>query len=80
MADQNSDFDQIVLDAVKALGDNAYGVTIRQTVERVTGRFTGIGAVYVSLERLTERRLVTSFEGESTPERGNRPKRYYRPV
>ncbi len=81
MADKNTylgEFEEIVLLAVARLGNNAYGVTIRQTVEDVARRSTSIGAIYTTLERLEEKGFVSSRQGESTPERGGRAKRYFK--
>lgn len=36
-----------------------------------------IGAIYTALERLEQAGRLRSFEGEATPERGGRRKRYY---
>lgn len=70
-------FDEIVLLAVLKLGKNAYGVTIRHAVEDATQRATSIGAIYTTLERLEQKGFISSRQGESTPERGGRAKRYF---
>src|SRR5947208_3133453 len=72
------EFEEIILLAIARLGDNAYGVTIRRTVEEVAERPTSIGAVYTTLERLEQKGLISSRQGEKTPERGGRAKRYFR--
>lgn len=36
------------------------------------------GSVYPALRSLEREGLVESYEGEATPERGGRPRRYYR--
>lgn len=72
------DFEQLVLLAVLRVGDEAYAVPVRQEIERRTGRAVARGAVYVTLERLEEKRLLTSSLGDPTPERGGRAKRFYR--
>jgi DNA-binding PadR family transcriptional regulator len=46
------EFEQVVLLAVARLGDDAYGMRIRQTIEDRSGRTTSIGAVYATLDRL----------------------------
>lgn len=69
--------EEIVLLAVYQLGDNAYGVTIRQYIEQTINQKFSVGAIYVPLDRLTRRGLLTSYMGEPTPERGGRSKRYY---
>jgi PadR family transcriptional regulator PadR len=72
------EFEQLLLFAVVHLDDTAYGTRIRQTIERRTGRTVSPGAVYTALDRLERRRLVSSWLGDPTPERGGKRKRYYR--
>lgn len=71
-------FEETVLLAVINLGTNAYGVTIRQKVDEVTGRTTSIGAIYTTLDRLEEKGYVSSWIGEATAVRGGRAKKYFR--
>jgi PadR family transcriptional regulator PadR len=74
------EFEQLVLLALIRLGDDAYGVAIRNEIEREAGRDVTLGAVYTTLLRLEEKGLVTSRLGEPTPQRGGRRKKYYRPL
>jgi DNA-binding PadR family transcriptional regulator len=72
-------FEQVVLTAVLALGDNAYGVTIHAEVGRLLApRPVSLGAVYATLDRLEEKALITSWLSDPTPERGGRSKRHFR--
>jgi DNA-binding PadR family transcriptional regulator len=72
-------FEQLVLAAILALGQNAYGVTIHAEVEALSApRKTALGAVYATLDRLEDKGLVSSWLSNPTPERGGRAKRYYR--
>jgi PadR family transcriptional regulator PadR len=71
-------FEEFVLFATLRLGENAYGVKIRQTVEEATERAVSIGAIYATLDRLERKGFVSSWQGEATPERGGRAKRYFR--
>jgi PadR family transcriptional regulator, regulatory protein PadR len=71
------EFEQIVLLAILRLGDDAYGVSIREEIGLRTGRSTTPGALYTTLDRLEHKGLVSSRLGEPTPERGGRAKRYY---
>jgi PadR family transcriptional regulator len=75
--DHLGEFEQLVLWALVRLGANAYGVTIRQELEKRTGRNVSIGAVYTTLERLEDKGYVSSRLGEVTPERGGKAKRYF---
>jgi PadR family transcriptional regulator, regulatory protein PadR len=76
--DSLGSFEQLVLFAVLRLGDDAYGVTIRETLEERTGRTVSSGAIYTALARLGERGLVSSRVGERIPGRAGRPPKYYR--
>ena len=72
-------FEQVVLTAVLTLRDNAYGVTIREKAEQLAHpKPVSTGAVYVTLDRLEEKGLVSSWLSDPTPERGGRAKRCYR--
>lgn len=72
------DFEQIVLLAILRLGDTAYGVSIREEIERCTGRSTTPGALYTTLDRLEAKGMIASEMGDPTPERGGRAKRFVR--
>jgi DNA-binding PadR family transcriptional regulator len=71
-------FEQLVLTAVLSLGDDAYGVTIHETVVELYGRAISLGAVYATLDRLQDKGYVTSWLSAPTPERGGRSKRHFR--
>jgi len=70
-------FEELVLLAIGALGDTAYGITHKEEREKSTGRSPSIGAVHSALVRLEEKDFITSYEGGATAERGGRRKRYY---
>jgi len=70
------EFEQIVLLAILRLGDDAYGVTIREEILRCTKRDVAPGALYTCLGRMEDKGLVRARTGEPTPERGGRAKRY----
>ena len=74
------EFEQLVLLALLRLGPEAYGVTIRDEIEEQTGRSVTLGAVYTTLLRLENKRLVATRLGEPTPQRGGRRKKFYRPL
>lgn len=71
-------FEQLVLAAVLALGERAYGVTIYEKAADMAERPVKIGSVYITLDRLENKRYLASRLADPTPERGGRPKRYYR--
>ena len=70
------EFEQIVLLAILRLGENAYGVTIRNEIAECTGREPAPGALYTTVDRMEEKGLVQSWLGDPTPQRGGRAKRY----
>ncbi len=71
-------FELIVLLALQRLKDNAYGVSIRHELERRTGGEVCLGAIYSTLNRLEKKKYVSSWNGDPTPERGGRRKRYFK--
>ena len=74
------EFEQLVLLALMRLGPEAYGLAIRDEIEQQTGRSVTVGAVYTTLLRLEDKRLVATRLGDPTPQRGGRRKKYYRPL
>jgi DNA-binding PadR family transcriptional regulator len=75
--DALGEFEQSLLLAIIHLGDDAYGVTIRQEIEARTGREIAIGALYTSLSRLERKGYVRSSMSDPTPQRGGRSKRHF---
>lgn len=72
-------FEQLVLTAILALDDNAYGVTIHAKVEELSRpRKVARGAVYATLDRMEDKGLIASWLSDPTPERGGRSRRHYR--
>lgn len=51
--------------AVLRCADDAYGMSVRRELERVTGRSVTVGAVYATLDRLEAKQLVTSSRSDS---------------
>jgi PadR family transcriptional regulator, regulatory protein PadR len=68
----------MIILALIHLGEDAYGVSIAQEIERRTGRDVLLGSVYAALDRLEKKGVVSSSLGEATPERGGRAKMYFR--
>ena len=71
------EFEQLVLLAILRLGADAYGMNIRREIEERAGRPTSIGALYLTLDRLEQKKFIQSDLGEATPERGGRAKRFF---
>ena len=72
------EFEQVVLLAILQLKGEVYGVPIVDEIERRTGRSVSRAAVYVTLRRLEEKGLVSSWMGEPTAERGGKARRCVR--
>jgi len=49
-----------ILVAVVRTQDEAYGMEVRREIEQVTGRDLAIGAVYATLDRLEQKKLLSS--------------------
>jgi len=77
--DSLGQFEQLVLTAILSLREDAYGVTIHAKVEDLAKpKAVSLGAIYVTLDRLEDKGMVTSWLTDPTPERGGRAKRCYR--
>ena len=70
--------EELFLLAIWKLQDNAYAVTIRDQVKKITGKTWSFGATFVTLDRLVQKRYLTSFLSEPTQKRGGRSKRMYK--
>ena len=69
--------EELVMLSIWHLRDNAYLVTIRQHLTKMTGKEWSVGAVYVPLDRLTKIGFTKTYWGEATAERGGRRKKFY---
>lgn len=75
--DHVGEFEELTLLAVAALGEEAYGVAIKETLDRETNRDISIGAVYAALDRLHTKGLVNSREVAGTAARSGRQRRSF---
>ncbi|HEY4361939.1 MAG TPA: helix-turn-helix transcriptional regulator [Bryobacteraceae bacterium] len=72
-------FEQLVLTAILTLNDQAYGIPVHKKVQQLSKpKSVTLGAVYVTLDRLENKGMVSSWLSDPTPERGGRSKRYYK--
>jgi len=77
--DSLGQFEQLVLTAILSLREDAYGVTIHAKVEDLARpKAVSLGAIYVTLDRLEDKGMVSSWLSDPTAERGGRAKRCYR--
>jgi len=72
------ELEQIVLLVVLQLGADAQAIAIRDALLERAGRRLTRGALYRTLERLTEKGMLDWKVGDSTPERGGLPRRDFR--
>ena len=71
------ELEQLVIMAVLRAGDEAYGVSVQREIEQRAGRALTLGTVHKTLARLEQKGLLTSHDGDPTPVRGGRRKRYF---
>ena len=75
--DSLGQFEQLVLTAILTLREEAYGVSIHaKAAELAHPKDVSLGAIYVTLDRMEDKGLVTFRDGSPTPERGGRAKRF----
>jgi len=70
--------EEYILLSVLQMGENAYGVAIRNQLKQFTGESWAFGAVHVMLSRLEKKGLLFSRLAEPTSQRGGRSKRMFR--
>ena len=71
------EFEELVLLTIASLGDQAYGVAIKEDIEKRSERRISIGALHSTITRLEEKGLIKSWLGDPTQERGGRRKRFF---
>ncbi len=69
--------EETLLLTILRLKGNAYGVAIKQQIQKATGKTLPYGTLYFILDQLTKKGYVKRFTGESRPERGGRSRIYY---
>lgn len=69
------EFEQMLMLAALRLGDEAYGAAMSAELEAQVGRRVSRGAVYVTLDRLEAKGLLSSRMSPPRAERGGRPRR-----
>ena len=70
------EFEVLVLMAVLHLGDEAYPPAVRTAIEGRARRTVARGAVYVTLERLEAKKLLTSYSAKT--DASGRARRHYK--
>lgn len=74
---QLGEFEEIVMLAIGILYKEAYGVAIKNEIEKRLSRNVTMGGLHTALVRLEDKEYIKSFKGESTEERMGRPRHYY---
>ena len=72
-----SRIEEILLLAIWKLENNAYGITIREQVEKDTGMKWLSGAIYGPLSRLRKNGYVKATIGDNASDKRGRPRIYY---
>lgn len=72
------EFEYLLISAAAALGDKAYGASIREEIEVITGHKCSIGALYTTIGRLETKGLLKTWMSDATPQRGGRARRMVR--
>jgi PadR family transcriptional regulator PadR len=70
--------EQLVLLAVLRLAGEAYAVPIRELIRREARVTLTRGSIYITLDRLEEKKLVQSWFSEPTGEPGGKARRLFR--
>ena len=70
------ELEQMVLLAILQLDDVAYGTNVMNELKQRVERKVSRGALYVTLDRLEEKGMLSSKLGDPNPRRGGRPKRF----
>ncbi len=74
---QLGEFEELVLLLCGVLYPDAYGVSIREELEKQTGRKAAIGAIHAALVRLEEKGFLQSELKAGSSKRGGRPKKIF---
>lgn len=75
---QLGEFEEIVLLTTAILYEDAYGVSIRQEIEKRLKRKVSVSALQTALRRMEKKGYLSSYFGEATAIRGGKRKRYFK--
>jgi len=71
------EFEEVVLLTVAMLEDGAYGISVKQEVEKRTDRAINLSVIHATLYRLEKKGFLNSQLGEVTKVRGGKRKRNF---
>jgi PadR family transcriptional regulator len=71
------ELEELVLLALIRLGNGTYGAAIRKEIRDRTTRDLSEGSIYMTLARLADKKMIASYVGLPTRQRGGRRRRHY---
>lgn len=71
------ELEHLILLAVVRLDHDAYGAAVIEEIESHTGREVSHAAVYIALQRLERKDMLTARDQEPAQGRGGRARRYF---
>lgn len=71
------EFEELVLLTIATLGSDAYGVAIKEEIQKRANRTISVGALHSTISRLEDKGYLKSHVGGATAERGGRKKRFF---
>jgi PadR family transcriptional regulator PadR len=69
--------EEIILLTILKLGNDAYGVSIREQIYLDTGDRWSFASIYVPLDKLVRKKFALKTTGAPTAERGGKSKYFY---
>ena len=73
-----SRYEEIILLVILKLGDDAYGVSIREQIFKDSGDIWSFASIYTPLDKLKEKGYVEKIKGAPSNERGGKSKYFYK--
>ena len=70
--------EEMVLLAIWRLRDEAYGVSVRRQIRKVTGKDYTYGTLYGLLRQMDHKGYIQKIKGAPLPKKGGRGKTYFR--
>jgi len=72
-----SKLEEVVMLAIWRIGDNAYGVEIRNKVKEIAGKEYFYNTLYTTFNQLVRKEYITKHFGEPTAVRGGKRKVFF---
>lgn len=72
------EFEVLVLAALQRLGDDAYAVTVKESIESRAERPASLGSIHAALNRLADKGFVVFRISDPLPLPGGRSRKYSR--